>query len=175
MTTFVLLWWNNIHNKLWIQEVEKELLPLYNTTHIHNYRHRDEWGNMDIEYECKQLYTYLKTVTWSIILFCKSLWCLLAVKTMVEKGILIKQCIFVWFPLWFTEHHSFPIEEYLKKIVCPILRIQHTNDPAWGYTTIAEGVWRLSAAFICKEISGDTHDYPEVKILKQVILDTNAK
>ena len=77
---------------------------------------------MDIEYECKQLYTYLKTVTWSII-----------------------------------------------------LRIQHTNDPAWGYTTIAEGVWRLSAAFICKEISGDTHDYPEVKILKQVILDTNAK
>ncbi len=176
MTTLVLLWGNNIHNKSWIQEVNQELLPFYDTTHIQIYRHWNTWEwNMDLEYECNELYNYLKEISGNIILFCKSLWCLLALKTMIEKDIFIKQCVFVWFPLGFSELHSFPIKEYLKKLTCPIVRIQHTNDPAWGYTTIAEKLWSLSPAFICKEIPGETHDYPEVKVLKQIILDTNIQ
>jgi hypothetical protein len=54
------------------------------------------------------------------------------------------------------------------------LWIQHTNDPAWWYTTIVEKLWSLSPAFTCKEIPGDDHKYHEVKVLKQVILDNNA-
>ena len=176
MATLVLLWGNSIKNKERIQEVNKHLLVFYNTTHIHFYHHRDTWANsMDIEYECKKLCEYLKTLTWSIILFCKSLWCLLALKAMVEQEIFIKQCVFIWFPLGFSELHSFPIEKYLKELTCPVLRIQHTNDPAWGYTTIVEKLCSLSPAFSWKEIPGDTHDYPEVEILKQIILDNNAR
>jgi len=101
MATLVLLWGNDIRNKQRIQEVDKELLPFYDTTHIHTYRHRNqEWGNMDLEYEYEQLCIYLKKLSWSIILFWKSLWCILALKAIVEKEIFIKQCIFVWFPLW---------------------------------------------------------------------------
>jgi len=175
MATLVLLWGNNVKNKERIQEVDKELLPFYDTTHIYIYHHRNTWGNMDMEYECEQLCEYLKTLKWSIILFCKSLWCLLALKAMVEKDIFIKQSIFVWFPLWFTELHAFPIEAYLKELTCPVLWIQKTSDPAWGYATIAEKLWLLSPAFTCKEIPGDDHDYPEIKVLKQIILDNNAR
>ena len=175
MATLVLLWGNSIKNKSRIQEVNKELLPFYDTTHIHFYRHRDIWEeNMDIEYECDKLCKYVKSLQWSVILFCKSLWCLLWLKAMVEKEIFIKQSIFVWFPLGYTQLHWFPIESYLKELTSPVLRIQHTNDPAWWYTTIAEKLWSISPAFTCKEIPGNEHDYPEINILKQIILDNNA-
>jgi len=175
MATLVLLWGNSIKNKSWIQEVNKELLAFYDTTHIHYYRHWDleEW-NMDIEYECEQLSKYLKTISGSIILFCKSLWCILGLKTMVEKEIFIKQCIFVWFPLWRTQLHTFSLEKYLKELTCPVLRIQKTNDPAWWYATIAKQLWIVSPAFTCKEIPGNDHKYQEINIVKQVILDANA-
>ena len=175
MATLVLLWGNNIDNKQRIQEVNQELLPFYDTTHIHTYRHwNQEWWNMDLEYECEQLCEYLKGIKGSIILFCKSLWCLIALKAMVEQEIFIKQSIFIWFPLGFTELHSFPIIQYLKELTCPVLWIQHTNDPAWWYTTITKKLWSLSPAFTWKEIPGDDHKYHEVKILKQIILDNNA-
>ena len=175
MTTLVLLWGNSIHNKSWIQEVNKELLPFYDTTHIQYYRHWDqESWNMDIDYECEQLASYLKTLSGDIILFCKSLWCILGIKTITEKNIYIKQCIFVWFPLGWTQYHTFSIEKYLEKIICPVLWIQHTNDPAWWYKTIMEKLWTLSPIFTGKEIPGDDHNYQEINILKQIILDNNA-
>lgn len=174
MATLVLLWGNNIKNKERIQEVNKELLAFYDTTHIHFYHHRETWGNMNMEYECEKLCEYLHKIQWSIILFCKSLWCLLWLKAMVEKEIFIKQSIFVWFPLGFTELHAFPVEKYLKELTSPVLRIQKTNDPAWWYTTIAKELWSISPAFTCKEIPGNEHDYPEIHILKQIILDNNA-
>ena len=174
MATLVLLWGNNVHNKQRIQEVNQELLPFYDTTHIHTYRHWNEWWNMNLEYECQQLYEYLKNIKGSVILFCKSLWCILGLKAIVEQEVFIKQCIFVWFPLGYCEHNKFPSEKYLKELTCPVLWIQHTNDPAWWYTTIADKLWSLSPAFTCKEIPGDDHEYHEVKVLKQIILDNNA-
>lgn len=176
MTTLVLLWGNSSKNKARIQEIKKELFPFYDTTYIHYYRHWNEnkW-NMDIEYECEQLTNYLKTIWGSIILFCKSLWCILGLKTMVEQEICIKQCIFVWFPLWRTHLHTFDIEKYFKDITCPIVLIQKTNDPAWWYITIAERLWVLSPWYTCKEIPGNDHDYQEIATLKKIILDTNAR
>lgn len=174
MATLILLWGNNIKNKEWIQEVNRELLPFYDTTHIHFYHHREIWGNMDIEYECEQLYEYIKTIKWSVILFCKSLGCLLGLKTIVEKEIFIKQSIFVGFPLWFTNMHSFAIEPYLKELTSPVLWIQKTNDPAGGYETITKQLWSISPAFTCKEMPGNEHEYPEIHIFKQIILDNNA-
>lgn len=174
MATLLLLWGNSHKNKEWIQEVHKELLPFYDTTHIHQYRHRTEWGTMDLEYECYKLCEYLKNIKGSVILFCKSLWCLLALKAIVEKEIFIKQCIFIWFPLGFTELHQFPIEQYLKELTSPVLWIQKTNDPAWWYTVIKKNLISISPAFTGKEIPGNEHDYPEIKLLKQIILDNNA-
>lgn len=48
---------------------------------------------------------------------------------MVEQEVFIKQCIFVGFPLGYCEHNEFPSEKYLKELTCPVLWIQHTNDP----------------------------------------------
>ena len=176
MATLVLLWGNDIRNKQRIQEVDKELLPFYDTTHIHTYRHRNqEWGNMDLEYEYEQLCIYLKKLSWSIILFWKSLWCILALKAIVEKEIFIKQCIFVWFPLWYCVRNWFPLEKYLKELTCPVLRIQKTNDPAVDYQMLYKKFWSLSPAFTFKEIPWDDHAYQEIKILKQYILDNNAR
>lgn len=176
MTTLVLLWGNSIHNKSRIQEINKELLPFYDITHIHYYQHWDNtWWNMNIEDESKQLGEYLKTLSGSIILFCKSLWCILGLKTIIEQDICIKQCIFIWFPLGWTQLHIFPIKDYLKKLTCPVLWIQKTNDPAWWYYTIKKEIWLLSPAFTCKEIPGDDHEYKEIHIIKQIILDTNAR
>lgn len=93
---------------------------------------------------------------------------------MVEKDIFIKQSIFVGFPLRFIESHQFPIEQYLKELTSPVLWIQHTDDPAGWYATIAKNLWSISPAFTCKELPGNTHDYPEIQTLKQIILDNNA-
>lgn len=176
MTTLVLVWGNSIKNQPRIEEVNSELLPFYDTTHIHYYQHwGDMWWNMDVEYESEQLHEYLKILSGDIILFCKSLWCLLGLKVMVEQDICIKQYIFVWFPLTWTHLHTFPIEHYLKKLTCPVLWIQKTNDPAWWYDTIKKEIWSFSPAFICKEMPGDDHDYKEINLLKQIILDANAK
>lgn len=174
MATLVLLWGNNIHNKSWIQEVNKELLPFYDTTHIHFYRHRETWNNMNIEYECEQLCEYIKTIKWSIILFCKSFWCILALKAMVEKEVFIKQCIFIGFPLGYCEKTGFPLKRYLKELTSPVLRIQKTDDPAGWYSTITKRLVSISPAFTGKEIPWADHIYQEIKVLKQIILDNNA-
>ncbi|MFA6256508.1 MAG: alpha/beta family hydrolase [Candidatus Absconditabacterales bacterium] len=176
MATLVLLGGNTIHNKSWIQEVNQELLHFYDTTHVHNYRHwNQEGGTINLEYECEQLCKYLKTLSGSIILFCKSLGCILGLKAIVEQEIFIKQCIFVGFPLGYCERNGFSTEKYLKELTCPVLWIQKTNDPAGGYITIAEKLGSLSPAFTCKEISGDDHDYQEITLLKEIILDNNAR
>lgn len=94
---------------------------------------------------------------------------------MVEQEIFIKQCIFIWFPLGWTQLHSFPLENYFKELTCPILLIQKTEDPAWWYSMIEKNIWWISPAFTCKEIPGNDHDYKEVKLLKEIILDTNAR
>lgn len=174
MATLVLLWGNDIRNRQRLQEVDKELLPFYDTTHMHMYRHRSEWGNMDFEYECDTLCEYLKTVKWSIIIFGKSFWCILALKAMVEKEVFIKQCIFVGFPLGYCENTGFPLEKYLKELTSPVLRLQKADDPAGWYSTIAKRLISLSPAFTGKEIPGNDHIYQEIKLLKQIILDNNA-
>jgi hypothetical protein len=177
MTTLVLIWGNNRHNKSRIQEVNKELLPVYNSSHIHYYRHRNEniWWNIDIEYESEQLHTYLKTISGDILLFCKSVWCIVTIKAIVEKDIHIKKCIFVWFPLWFRQFHKIPLTEYIPQLTCPILWIQKTNDPAWWFTTIKEKIWSISPTSIYKEIPGDDHDYQEINLLKEIILNDNDR
>jgi len=174
MATLVLLWGNDSKNKQRIQEVDKELLPFYDTTHMYTYRHRNEGGNMDFEYECNQLCEYLKGVKWSIILFCKSFWCILALKAMVEKEVFIKQCVFVGFPLGYCKKTGFPLEKYLKELTSPVLWIQKTNDPAGWYATIAKSLISLSPAFTGKEVPWADHIYQEIKVLKQIILDNNA-
>lgn len=176
MTTLVLLWGNHLHNKKWIQELNKELLPFYDTTYIHNYRHWDEKKeNMEREYEYQQVSEYLKTISWSIILLCKSLWCMLWLRIMAEQNVYIKQAIFIWFPLAWTHMHTFSIEKYLKEITSPILWVQQTNDPAWWYTTIVDTVGSISPGFTCKEVPGNDHKYQEIKAIKQIILDNNAR
>ena len=94
---------------------------------------------------------------------------------MIESDVLIQQCIFVWFPINWTQLHTFPIEQYLKKLTCPTMWIQKTDDPAGKYTTIADKLWSISPAFTCKEIPGEDHEYNEVEILKQIILATNTR
>ncbi len=175
MATLVLLWGNDIKNKQRIQEVDKELLPFYDTTHIHTYRHWNQGWDINMEYEYEQLCSYLKKLSGSIILFGKSLWCILALKAIVEKEIFIKQCIFVWFPLGYCENTGFPLEKYLKELTCPVLWIQKTNDPAADYQVLYKKFWSLSPAFTFKEIPGDDHAYQEIKLLKQFILDNNAR
>jgi len=176
MTTLILLWGNDIKNKTRIYEANKDLLPFYNTTHIQIYRHRNqETGNMDLDYETDQLCNYFKTITENGVLFCKSLGCILGLKAIVEQEIFIKQCIFIWFPLWYCERTGFPLEKYLKELTCPVLWIQKTDDPVWWYDAIRKKLWWLSPAFTCKEIAGNDHDYKEIKEIRQIILDNNAR
>lgn len=174
MATLVLLWGNSPTNKEWIQEVNKELLPFYDTTHIHHYRHRTEWGTINFGYECDKLYEQLKKIPWSIIILGKSFGCILALKVMVEKEIFIKQSIFLGFPLEYCKRTKFPLTEYLKELTSPVLRIHKTNDPAGKYTTITKECILLSPAFTGKELPGNDHNYKEIKTIKQIILDHNA-
>lgn len=169
MSKLLLLWWNNAHNHLWIQEVDNVLFPFFDETYIHVYEHWLQWSwNMDLDKEMQHI---LSHIDWDTVIFAKSLWTILAIKTIVASWIVPRACIFVWLPLWYVHNQWFPLKKYLPLLACSVLCIQHTQDPVWSYEQLVDEINGIAWSLTCCDLPGNDHDYKEVDELKKIISD----
>jgi len=123
---------------------------------------------MNIEKELKLVHQKTKDNT-DIVIFAKSLGTVLTMKLIVDQWYMPKKCIFVGIPLWYIYTQWFPIKEYVSKITCPIMIIQHTKDPAGSYQEIVKEINKMSNNFSLQEIPGNDHTYEEVEKLTEKI------
>jgi len=169
MRNLVLLWWNSIRNQQWIKNVEEQLRPFFDTTYIDEYQHRKigTW-DMDMQKEIALLSSYIKNRQETVI-FAKSAWTILTIKTMTKIWKNPQKCIFVWLPLVNVKKNWFSINSYIQKISCPILFIQNKNDPMGSFQEIINEVeWRPDFSF--RELPGDDHQYDDVKALRDILI-----
>lgn len=172
----VLLGGNSSENEPWIREVEKNLQPYFDSTHVFTYSH---WktGEMliDINLEITRIEKYVKNLG-TYIIFAKSAGCLVVSKAIKERVINPKKCIFVGVPLDWAKLNSFDAPNWLSGNNTPTLIIQHTNDP---FATSSQVKLLLDTLNIentrLKEIPGNDHTYNEIDSLTNLIVSFVGK
>lgn len=166
----ILLAGTSIKNKNWIEEVEKNLKPLFNKTYIHYYQH---WlfnsEAIDLENESKILSQKSKSLK-EYVVFAKSAGAILALKGIKEGKINPEKCIFTGMAIYFARENNFNIEEWLNNYSVPTLFIQKTNDPAYKFAKLKKLLEDKSVKnFSLLEIPGDNHSYNDMDLIKKEI------
>lgn len=168
----ILLAWNNKNsNQDWIQEVEKKFADLFDQTYIQHY---DHWikGSPDIDLE-NESNILLKNIDWvsDYVIFAKSAWTVLAIKSIYEKNLNPKACIFVGMPMGMVFRNEFPYENWFKNSKIPTLFIQKANDPVCSFQELKNLLWWLSDSFQFVEVEWNTHYYEDVDLLRKLVGD----
>ena len=163
----ILLSGNSIHTKEWIESVERELKPLFNSTHIQYYKHwKTREKTIDLDYELNILSNYLRNKR-DFIIFAKSAGVVLTLKGISEGKIDPKRCMFTGIPVHWCDNIKIPIRNWIKNYKTQSYFIQKTNDPtisAKDLKIIHEENKIKNFKFI--EIKGDDHHYENLAELK---------
>lgn len=176
----VLLPGNSAHNKSWIEDVEKNLGPLFDSTSIQSYRHWADGSEIiDLEYELEQLTHCLKKGK-EMVIFGKSVGVALALKGIAEHKIFPKACLFTGCPVYWCDEMKMPLRDWLVEYAIPSYFVQKTKDPA----IFAEDLGILLKKSGAKnyqliEIEGENHHYqnlPELKaLMKELIIYARSR
>lgn len=166
----ILLAWNNKQsNKDWIEEVEEKLSEFFDETYIQYYGHWiKDIPNMDLEYESKVFIEKINKFD-DYVIFAKSAWAIVVLKTIYENWLKPKACIFVGIPMWMIFHNEFPYEKRLKNNTTPMLFIQKTNDPVCSYQELLDLFSWFSDKFKFQEVPWNTHHYEDLDLLKKLV------
>lgn len=166
----VLLGGNSKLNKEWIEEVENTLKDLFDSTHIHYYKHWEEDnGSIDMDYELGKLSEYLKDQK-NYVIFAKSVGSILTVKGVHEKKLNPTSNILVGLAHSWAKSQNYEIDSWLKISTVPTLFIQKTGDPAIPFQELTELVGEEKMMNVTlQEMDGDDHHYANVGELKVYI------
>lgn len=164
----LLLAGNSLHNKEWIEEVERTLAPHFNQTLVHYYRHWSTGDELiDLEYELERLTTSLGDLAdW--VVFAKSAGTILIIRGCYEKKIKPIKCVFAGTAIGWAEARGLSVHEWLRNYSIPTLFIQKTLDPAISYRDLEQLLSGVANA-VAKEIPGDNHSYEDLSVLENEI------
>lgn len=157
-------------NEEWIQDVQKALDPLFDSSKIIKYRHWDTGEpSTDIEHEFQSLAQLVLGLD-EYLVFAKSIGVLVSLKAIYEQKIKPAKCVFVGSAISWALNENYPIREHLSGYAIPTLFIQKTNDPAISFQDLKTLVDNLQVPN-CRftEIPGDNHHYDDVDQIKDLI------
>jgi hypothetical protein len=164
----ILLGGNSKLNKGWIEEVEKTLSDIFDSTHFHYYRHweNEEDKDINLAYELEKLAEYIQGKN-DYVIFAKSAGTLLTLKGIFEGKIQPNACIFTGLAFTWAKHKKWDLDNWLENYNIPTLFIQKTNDPAISYQDLKQELGNHHVInHIAQEIPGDDHHYENVGELK---------
>jgi hypothetical protein len=164
----ILLSGNSAHTKDWIESVEKELSPLFESTHIQYYKHWESGEKtIDLDIELRTLSDYLKNKK-DFVIFGKSAGAVLALKGVSEGKISPKSCLFTGLPVNWCDSINIPIRKWIKNFKTHSYFVQKTNDPAYGSKEVMKLLEDSKVKnFKFFEINGDDHHYENLVELKE--------
>lgn len=164
----ILLPGNSKYNKDWIEEVEKKLNDLFDSTHIQYYNHWEGGSGMMINEELQKLEKHAKNYR-EYVIFAKSAGVFLTLKAIEKDLISPSMCIFTGTASrWDTGRVD--VQELLTKMEMPKLFIQQTSDRYMEYAEIERMLKDLNVRnYQCNEVPGSDHGYSDVGVLKDII------
>lgn len=149
----ILLPGNGVHNKEWIEDIQKVLGGM-----IQVYRH---WKNgeamIDFAHEARVL---SETVSnQPVRVFAKSAGCLVAMKAVREFGVQIERAVFVGTAVEWGEVQGLPVRSWLQDWHVPTLFVHKQQDPVIALQDL-KGSLPPSSQLV--ELPGADHDYLEL-------------
>lgn len=161
---------NSASNKKWIEDVQKKLTDLFENQEILYY---DHWQNLrpviDIKKESEKL-EEMTSGAKNYAVFAKSAGCLLALKAISEKKIKPKKCIFLGLPVSWGKLYGFDVDKWINNMRIKTLFIQKTTDPAMHFLKLQNYLNSSNIKnYQLKEIAGNTHDYLELDVIKDLV------
>lgn len=163
---------NNVRNKEWIEQAEKNLADLFDNTYIHYYRHWTD--NLDsvinFGYELETLKSLKREDEYCV--FAKSAGTLLTLLAMHQKMLSPEKCFFIGFPLKFAEEHNVNTDLLLTNYTCPTLFLQQTEDPYLSFRSLEE-LLKLKQVKnnLNFEMPGSDHLYNEIELIRKHIVN----
>jgi hypothetical protein len=159
------------YNKEWIDEVRDSLEDLFLSTHVVYY---DHWflghDEIDLNLEQKKLLEVVNNLDDDYIIFAKSAGSLLTIKSVHEKLIDPKKCIFTGHPVSWARYRNYPVEEWIKDFSIPTLFIQKTSDPTFSFTELKKYLEEHNVKNLkLTEQEGDDHHYSDLGLLRREI------
>jgi hypothetical protein len=167
----VLLPGNSKYNKEWIDEVRDYLGDLFVSTHVLYYDHWfvEEDIEIDLEVEQKKLLAIVENLD-EYVIFAKSAGSLVTIKSIHEKLIEPKFCIFTGHPVNWARYRNYPVEQWIKDYAIPTLFIQKTTDPVFSFKELGEYLQLHNVQNLkLVEQEGDDHHYSDLALLRSEI------
>lgn len=153
-------------NQEWIHDVKDAFLKNFKgaSFYVQEYQHhKNQDKEINFETEKKILLKHITDPEQTII-FGKSAGSLLALKTLIEENLQIKNCIFVGVPLAWAQERNIPIKNWLHVIQTPTLIIQQTSDPFASFENIKKET-QNNPHLQTQEIDGESHFYGDIEKL----------
>jgi len=165
-----LLGGNHKSNKEWIEDVEKALRHMFESTKIQYYDHWSEKAaSIDFNLEFEKLKSSAEGVK-DLVIFAKSVGTLLALKGLYKGEIAASKCIFVGTPINLAKAYGFDIDIWLQNYLTPTLFIQKKEDPAMSFFDLYRVLLeRNVSSYNAIKIPGEDHEYDDIRKLKSLI------
>lgn len=166
----VLLPGNSIKNRPWIEDVEKSLSPYFQNSSIQYYKHWEKNEEMiDLDYEQEVLTKTLESRTHFAI-FGKSAGTILAIRSVIQKGIKPNYCFFTGTAIKFAYRMDQDINKWIKSYTIPTLYIQKEKDPAFSVNELTDFLKNSPQNnYKIVSIPGDNHHYEDLDLLANEI------
>jgi len=164
------------YNKQGLIDTTKHLEDLFETTTAHYYKHwegdsEDETSPIDMEHEVNTLAEEVANKD-EFVIVAKSVGTVVTLKTISERGIKPKKCVFLGFPGVEYAKSQGNFDKWIKDYNVPTLFIQQTNDPFYKFAELEIALDTLQLKdFNLIETAGDNHAYDNYEEIEDMVKD----
>lgn len=168
----ILLPGNSLSNKEWIDKTADTMRSGFESSIVQYYDHWERGGDLiDIGKEVEKLAVSVKKLN-SYVIFAKSAGVLVTLKSIKDKKIDPKKCVFVGTPVNWAKEKDIIFQDWFKLFSVPTLFIQHTGDPVISSSDLKNFLNENGVSnFKFLELPGNSHDYPELDTLTKFTLE----
>lgn len=169
----ILLPGNGKYNKEWIDQVRENFQDLFTSTHVLYYDHwfTDEGKNIDLAVEQKKLIEVVQDLD-EYVIFAKSMGTVLTIKSIHEKYIEPKKCIFAGHPVNWAKYRDYYVDEWIEGYSTPTLFVQKTTDPVMSYQELKDLLIKHRVQnYELIEVEGNDHEYEDIEALRRMVIN----
>ncbi|GIW67049.1 MAG: hypothetical protein KatS3mg095_0947 [Candidatus Parcubacteria bacterium] len=167
---------NSSENRVWAQNLKKELQTKFNDIIIQEYEHwKTKEPLINLNQELEKLKNLIAQIRSDYIIIGKSAGVILALKAIYEIRITPKLCIFLGSAInWAKDNRVVGealLKDWLKEYKITTLFIQKSKDPAINVDELKKLLNENKVKnYEIYEISGEDHEYNDFQLLGEIIV-----
>lgn len=161
----------SLYNKAWIEQVADKLQPLFDKTIVYNYRHWEQGGPIDFNYELPRVIEETGKLS-PYVIFAKSAGSVLSMLGIARGALDPEYCFFVGVPLPLAKRTEDSLAAWAHNYHKASLFIQNEHDPLTSASELGEYLQRIKLQlYELVTLPGDSHNYPDMTKFHQLVED----